>query len=153
LNDSLLAEHAFCAGVLHDTGKIIFANSLPDEYAAVLKETRETGAQLCEVERKYFQATHADMGGYLLALWGLPVPLVEAVANHHRPLRCGTQLCLAGLVHMANALQHSRATPPEAGGGPVDQDYLKAASLGREFEAWRAKLAAEAAKSTGKSGE
>jgi putative nucleotidyltransferase with HDIG domain len=142
LNDSFQAEQAFCAGVLHDIGKILLADGLPVEYAAVLKESRETHTALVEVERKHFQATHAEVGAYLLALWGLPIPLVEAVANHHHPHHCGSQeLCLAGVVHVANALQHIQTVHPEVVASPVDADYLKCAGLSEHFEEWCGELA------------
>ena len=141
LADSHLAEQAFCAGILHDIGKIILADGLPEEYAAVLQESRETNRPLFEVERKYFHATHAEVGAYLLALWGLPVPLVEAVACHHHPRRCGTpELCLAGVVHIANALQHSQAIHPEIVASQVDTDYLKHVQLEPQYDLWRAEL-------------
>jgi len=141
LEEPYLAEQAFCAGILHDIGKIILAEGLPEEYAVVLKESRETRTPLFEVERKHFQATHAEVGAYLLALWGLPIPLVEAVANHHHPGHCGSrELCLAGVVHIANALQHMQTARPELAASPVDPEYLKHVGLTREFEAWSAEL-------------
>jgi HD-like signal output (HDOD) protein len=136
-----LAEQSFCAGLLHDIGKIILADGLPDEYSAVLRESQTTGTPLFEIERKYFQATHAEVGAYLLALWGLPIPLVEAVACHHHPRHCGAPgLCLAGVVHIANALQHSQAVHPGIVASPVDAEYLKQVQLDRQFEIWRAEL-------------
>jgi putative nucleotidyltransferase with HDIG domain len=136
--DPHLAEQAFCAGVLHDLGKIILADGLPEEYSAVLKESRETGTPLIEVERKHLQATHAEVGAYLLALWGLPIPLVEAVANHHHPRRCGTEeFCLAGVVHVANVLQHAGNNHNEMITSPVDADYLRHLGLEKQFELWR----------------
>jgi putative nucleotidyltransferase with HDIG domain len=136
-----LAEQAFCAGLLHDIGKIILADGLPEEYGAVLHESRATAAPLFEAERKYFSATHAEVGAYLLALWGLPITLVEAVACHHHPRHCGLPtLCLAGVVHIADALQHSQAIHPEITASPVDADYLKQVGLDRQFETWRAEL-------------
>ena len=141
LGDSQLAEQAFCAGILHDLGKIILADCLPEQYSAVLKESHATRTPLVEVERKHFQATHAEVGAYLLALWELPIPLVEAVANHHHPHRCGTEeICLAGVIHIANALQHSQAIHPEIIASSVDTDYLKHVGLDRQFETWRAEL-------------
>jgi putative nucleotidyltransferase with HDIG domain len=146
LNDSYLAEQAFCAGMLHDIGKLILADGLPEEYAAVLKESCDTRTPPFEVERKHFQASHAEIGAYLLALWGLPIPLVEAVANHHHPRRCGTHdLCLAGVVHTANALEHAQTVHSEIVAQPVDADYLKFVGLGGQFETWRAELSARAA--------
>lgn len=136
--DPHLAEQAFCAGVLHDLGKIILADGLPAEYSAVLKESRDTATPLIEVERKHFNATHAEVGAYLLALWGLPIPLVEAVANHHFPRRCGTdEFCLAGVVHVANVLQHADTAHTEMVTSPVDTDYLHHLGLEKQFELWR----------------
>ena len=141
LDDSFMGEQAFCAGVLHDIGKIILADGLPDAYAAALKEAHEARIPLHEAERKHFQTTHAEVGAYLLALWGLPIPLVEAVACHHHPRRCGTQeVCLAGVVHMANAIEHFHMAPPELVTGPADADYLKFVGLEGQFGVWRDEL-------------
>jgi len=145
LADAFLGEQAFCAGLLHDLGKIILADNVPAEYAAVLKEAHEQRRPLMDVERKAFDATHAEVGGYLLAIWGLPIPLVEAVANHHLPRRCGTpEFCLAGIVHIADALQHLTSGQGDPTAGLVDQDYLKYVGLEAQFETWRAELSGDA---------
>lgn len=44
------------------------------------------GLELIECERRTTGATHAQIGAYLLGLWGLPYSIVEAVALHHAPL-------------------------------------------------------------------
>jgi len=142
LHDAFLAEQSFCAGLLHDIGKIILADGLSDEYSSVLRESQTTGTPLFEIERRHFQATHAEVGAYLLALWGLPIPLVEAVACHHHPHHCGQgEICLAGVVHIANALQHSQSPHPDVVAGPVDAVYLRQVHLDNQFEIWRAELA------------
>jgi HD-like signal output (HDOD) protein len=142
LDDSFMGDQAFCAGVLHDVGKIILADGMPEAYAAALKEAQETRTPLHEVERKHFQTTHAELGAYLLALWGLPIPLVEAVACHHHPRRCGNEgICLAGVVHMANTLVHSKPAHPELVPTPVDADYLKVVGLEQQFATWLTELA------------
>jgi HD-like signal output (HDOD) protein/ActR/RegA family two-component response regulator len=146
LNDSLTGEQAFCAGILHDVGKIILASELPDKYSAVLQESLSSGKPLYEVEQSHFGATHSEVGGYLLALWGLPIPLVEAVANHHNPRRCGVQeLCLAGVVHIANALEYYKGDQKALRTEGVDSTYLKFIGLERQFSVWRADVAARAA--------
>jgi len=141
LGDALLAEEAFCAGLMHDLGKIILADNLPMEYDSVLKEAREQQVPLRDAERKLFEATHAEIGAYLLAIWGLPIPLVEAVANHHCPRRCGTQeFCLAGIVHIANALQYATAGQIDPELVPLDKDYVKFVGLETQYETWQAEL-------------
>jgi putative nucleotidyltransferase with HDIG domain len=141
LDDSHRAEQSFAAGIMHDIGKVIMAEKLPEQYNAILAESKATGAELYKVEHKHLNATHAEVGAYLLALWGLPVPLVEAVACHHTPRRCCSRtLCLAGVIHIADALQHSQGLHTELVANPVDTEYLKHIGLDTHYESWRQEL-------------
>jgi len=138
LDDSHRAEQAFAAGVLHDVGKLILAEKLSDQYSEIIKESHTAKLPLHEVERKHLGASHAEVGAYLLALWGLPVPLVEAVACHHNPRRCANHnLCLAGVIHIADALQHAGSAQPDAVPARVDVDYLKYIGMEADYEIWR----------------
>ncbi len=138
LDDSHRAEQAFAAGIMHDIGKLILAEKMPEQYEAILAESKAKREELFEVERRVLNCTHAEVGAYLLALWGLPVPLVEAVACHHTPRRCcATTICLAGVLHIADALQHSQASHSELVPNPVDVEYLKQTGLDTHFEQWR----------------
>ena len=142
MDDPQLAEQAFAAGILHDLGKLILADSLGAEYDEVLKESRATNTPLYRVEQKNLHTTHAEVGAYLLAIWGLPIPLVEAVACHHFPHRCGTkEICLSGVIHIANALQHTQPGHPDLIPTPPDADYLKQIHLDEHFEMWQQELA------------
>ena len=141
LDDSHRAQQAFAAGIMHDIGKLIIADNLSAQYAVILAEAKATNTELHKVERKHLDATHAEIGAYLLALWGLPVPLVGAVACHHMPRRCCTStLCLAGVIHIADALQHTQGLHPELTANPVDAEYLKQTGLDTHYETWRANL-------------
>ena len=141
LDDSHRAEQAFAAGIMHDIGKLILAEKMPEQYEAILAESKAKHEELFKVERRVLNCTHAEVGAYLLALWGLPVPLVEAVACHHTPRRCcSTTLCLAGVIHIADALQHSQELHPELVPSPVDTEYLKQTGLDTHYEQWRAGL-------------
>jgi HD-like signal output (HDOD) protein len=138
LDDSHRAEQAFAAGVMHDIGKLILAEKISDQYSEILKEAHAKKSPLHHVERQHLGASHAEVGAYLLALWGLPVPLIEAVACHHHPRRCANpNLCLAGVVHIADALQHAGQRQPDAIPSPVDVDYLKYIGMEADFEIWR----------------
>ena len=51
--------------------------------------------------------SHAEIGAYLLGLWGLPYTVVEAVALHHGPNRVPHQNFDAiSAVYAANLLAH-----------------------------------------------
>ncbi len=81
--DADTKAQAYTAGLLHDIGKLAFAQNFEQDYQRSLKEAEETRTPVHEMEHKVFGASHAEAGAYLLALWGLPLPIVGAVADHH----------------------------------------------------------------------
>jgi HD-like signal output (HDOD) protein len=78
-----IIEAASTAGLLHDVGKLVFAAIYGPRYGQILRRAREEQVPLWCVERDHLGASHADVGAYLLALWGLSEPVVDAVAHHH----------------------------------------------------------------------
>ena len=116
--DIKIIEQCFLAGLLHDVGQLILASGLPEEYAGVLAKSRDQNLPVGEVEQEFFGATHAEVGAYLLALWGLSNPITEAVALHHQPARCATpEFSPAVAVHAANVFAHE-ISPAHAGATP-----------------------------------
>lgn len=81
-------EQAFTAGLLHDVGILVLAANIENRYSAVLAEASAKGRPVWEAEQSEFGTTHAEVGAYLLGLWGLSDSIVEAVAYHHRPGDC-----------------------------------------------------------------
>lgn len=72
---------------------------------------------------------HAEAGAYLLGLWGLPMPIIEAVAFQLQPARSTVRsFWVAGAVHVATAL---------AAGHAVDEDYLARTGMLPKLEQWR----------------
>jgi HD-like signal output (HDOD) protein len=82
-SDSTITDDAAAAGLLHDAGKIILAANLPEQYNECIEFMRKERVSVWIAEKEIFKATHADVGAYLLGIWGLPSPVVEAVALHH----------------------------------------------------------------------
>jgi HD-like signal output (HDOD) protein len=70
------------AALLQDLGQVLLASALPEDFGEVVAEVGSARA-LHEAELEHFGFTHAEVGAYLLALWGLPNDVVEAVATHH----------------------------------------------------------------------
>ena len=138
-------DEAFVAGLLHDVGKLVFALNLPQEYQEAINLARGTQVSLAVAERQIFGADHADVGGYLLGLWGLPVPVVEAIALHHRPdttpLKSFSPLTA---LHVANALA-SAAHPSmiDVPASELDMQYLSTLGLNDHLNAWRQASAAQ----------
>jgi HD-like signal output (HDOD) protein len=133
-----IVEESFTAGLLHDIGRLVLIANLPDQYAEVVARSHKDSLPLIEAEREVFGATHAETGGYLLGLWGLPVGIVEAALFHHQPRSCkGRDFSALTAVHVANVLQptqgmdHSAALLPE-----MDADYLAEAGLTDRASHW-----------------
>jgi HD-like signal output (HDOD) protein/ActR/RegA family two-component response regulator len=85
------ADDAWLAGLLHDIGYWIMVQECPKELASARELSRTEGLPLFECERRIIGATHAEIGAYLLGLWGLPFAIVEAVALHHTPTAVTSQ--------------------------------------------------------------
>lgn len=132
-------SEAFTAGLLHDAGKLALVWNGPDEYKAVLARVDEGRQTVVQAEQEVFGATHAQVGAYMLGLWGLPDPIVEAVAFHHNPDECpGVTFAPLTAVHAANCLVHEDHGQEE--GIAVEQlseTYLDRLGLGDRLEAWR----------------
>ncbi len=77
------ADEAFVAGLLAHIGRLAAARTAPDLYQPVLDAAAKApGRSLHEIEREVLKCSHAAMGRALLAGWGLPDPLVDAVGSH-----------------------------------------------------------------------
>ena len=139
--DEKMAEESFTAGLLHDIGKLLLVDNQSAAYLEILARAGAQGEGLIHAERIALNATHAEIGAYLLDLWGLPLPLVEAVAYHHEPGGAGHfEPGALTFVHAADVLEHEAATPPRAG-GPLDLDYLAQLGLESRIDEWRQQLA------------
>jgi HD-like signal output (HDOD) protein len=75
------------AGLLHDIGYWILAQECPADLHQATELAASQGIPLHVAETQVIGASHAEIGAYLLGIWGLPYPVIEAVAHHHLPQR------------------------------------------------------------------
>jgi HD-like signal output (HDOD) protein len=85
VEDQKVIDDSYTAGLLHDVGLLILASKLPEEFSAAYNLAKEKKISLQQAEKDLYGATHAEVGGYLLDLWGLPEPVVEAISYHYFP--------------------------------------------------------------------
>jgi HD-like signal output (HDOD) protein len=137
----LAVDEAATAGLLHETGKLILASGMGKEYKLALDLMSQTGISLVEAEREVFGCSHAEVGAYLLGLWGLSDCVVEAVAWHLNPCAApaapslGHPSALAA-VHAACAYHSPRAPSRLSSCLELDHEYLTAMGLAEEEQAW-----------------
>lgn len=138
--DARTADAAFTAGLLHDVGKLILAGNLPQMYTAVRRLQAARGCPQREAELEVTGTTHAELGACLLATWGLPLPILEAIAWHHQP-DLGPQrgFSLLAAVHCANvfAQETGGGDPGAARRDSIHVAYLLKAGLGDCRARWR----------------
>jgi HD-like signal output (HDOD) protein len=143
-----LADAAFTAGLLHDIGALVLLYAAPPDYVRSLERAKQLGGDSAAAEREIFGVTHAEVGAYLLGLWGIPFPIVEAVAFHHRPNEVALESRpLVSAIHIASGLVEEMT---DAGGktrtdGPsldssarIDVAFLREAGLEEAFKKNRA---------------
>ena len=137
--DQKMIGDSFAAGLMHDGGRLILAVSFGDRYRMALVRARQEHRRLTEAEREDFGVTHAEVGAYLVGIWGLPHPITEALAYHHAPRNCVNQeFSPLTAVHVACVLAHERAAAQEGEiHEALDTEYLIRLGLENRLDLWR----------------
>lgn len=137
--DSKVFNDAFTAGLLHDVGQLVLVANQPEQYTEVLRLAQTEQFPIDRAERQVFGATHAEVGAYLLGLWGLPTAIVEAVAFHHLPgLSMIQGFGALTAVHASNVIAlELQADQQERCRAVLDLDYLTNIGLPDRFPVWR----------------
>jgi HD-like signal output (HDOD) protein len=147
--DPLEIEEACIAGMLHDLGKLMLADSMPERFRQALALASEQALASHEAELKIFGAHHGGVAAYLLSLWGLPASIVEAVAFHHTP-SSSEHIGFGPLtaVHVGDALEHEVSEHRSGKAPPLDRSYLSVVGIENRVETWRQAVAEELATDT-----
>ncbi|MDR4505221.1 MAG: response regulator [Candidatus Scalindua sp.] len=155
-----IAEEALTAGMFHDIGKLILLK-FPTQHKEVMEFVEKHGCDHVEAEYAVLKTSHAELGSYLLGLWGIPDNVVEAVAFHHNPSKLQEEmLFISGdsfnsnlnlerdknfltsfttvtAVHVANALMMQKYCSSDSTVFQyIDMDYLKTFNLIDKLPKW-----------------
>jgi HD-like signal output (HDOD) protein len=132
------AEDAFVGGVLEDVGILVLAGHFPEAYDHVAERLLEEGVLLTTAEQEAFSVTHAEVGTYLLGLWGIPAPVLKVVSLHHSPqLIQEPGFSPAVAVYAADILVGEQGGNPLFRTGRFDLPALTRLGLGDRLEPWR----------------
>ena len=99
-----MLEELFIAGLLHDVGKIVLDQFLPEQFRETLGIVRGRNVLIVEAEAEVFGVTHADIGSWLFEKWNLSKGLVQTTRCHHNPALAGDEQKLAEIIHVADIL-------------------------------------------------
>ena len=102
------------SALLHNIGSLILASKMPDRFCSTLARASERGCEDFEAEEELLGTSQAEIGAYLLGLWGFPSLAVEAIAHHHHPTRIPhTDFDSSVAVYVADLLAHELEVHPE----------------------------------------
>ena len=125
------------AGLLHDIGKVVMASADPILYRKVADVAASTNTNAWRVETDLLGCSHAEIGAYLLGIWGLPAPIVEAVGWHHRPSDSPvTQFSPLAAVHAASVIHARMHTECIRGEEEFDREFLNRLGLSDREATW-----------------
>ena len=99
---------AHVACLLHDVGKAVIAQYVPEAVVPILSLMNDEGMSSCDAERQVLDGTtHCEVGAWLADKWGLPPALVESIAQHHTPENVPEDHVLVHVAHLADTLCNS----------------------------------------------
>jgi HD-like signal output (HDOD) protein len=129
-------DYAQIAAMFLDIGMLVMINNKPDQYREVIRLQKETGLNMGIVEKNVFGCTHADVGGALLGIWGLPEEITRAVSFHLVPSKSDDTtpkaLTVAHLVNVFYNTNKNRDLQSE-----LDSVYIEMLGIGEEIEGWQ----------------
>jgi HD-like signal output (HDOD) protein/signal transduction histidine kinase len=107
-------EEAYLAGLLHNVGRLALLATAPKEYG--FNFTARDDEDLCAVEQRTLQITHAEAGAWLIERWQLDSFLADSVLYHHEPgerLEGAHPLIrIVRAAHLLSAHVHNEAEAP-----------------------------------------
>jgi HD-like signal output (HDOD) protein/CheY-like chemotaxis protein len=140
--DKTVCDVTVMAALLHDVGKLVLASKMPDDFCAALSLMQESGCGQVEAEEQLLGISHAEIGAYLLGLWGINSLVVEAIAHHHRPTRIPhSGFDISAALYVAHLLAHEldvHSSDPQ-GKELSEYDLARLETLGvlQQFPAFR----------------
>jgi HD-like signal output (HDOD) protein len=93
-------DQAFTAGIIHNIGRLAFAQVEPRGFREAVAYARTLGASVHQAQIDLFGYTDADLGAALAERWDLPPALIEAIGESEPGAR--------GLGPVAQAVSEAR---------------------------------------------
>ncbi len=141
-----VVEQSFCSGMLAEIGILIMIDRWSDRYLDVLKRVKNGGISLEDAEEQEFGVSHARLGGYLMGLWGVNDPVVEAICYQNTPSRSSTRtLTPLTMLHVAHYLHADSVLLADVRSPyALDERYIEESGALRLMPLWQKTLSSMA---------
>lgn len=124
-------DQCFCAGLLSQLGHILILMQPAELFESYSEALRVNPTKRLELERDLFGTTHAEVGAYLLSLWGFSHGIVGAVLHHHNPATMDEEnFDTTTIVHIAESLMTGTDNC-------LDEAHIERLGKGHRISVWR----------------
>jgi HD-like signal output (HDOD) protein len=113
-------EEAFCAGLLHDIGKVVMEQYMHEDFHKSLELARKQKISLYKAEEEIFGFDHTQVSEWLTSKWSLPTEIQLPLVYHHHLINDPQHQDIISLIHLADWLCYQcgmaidkNYTPPE----------------------------------------
>jgi HD-like signal output (HDOD) protein len=127
-------DRAVMCGMLHQCGKLVMANYLNLDYKT------EATRPHWQWELEKTGITHAQAGAYLLGIWGLPNPIIDAIMFYINPSQsANSSLSELTMTHIASNLVScmDESGISNAVEEQLDFDYLNNLGIESRLDDWK----------------
>ena len=106
-SDRNCIEDSYVCGLLHDMGKIIFANAHTDIKEKIKNLCLEKGISTSLFETLVAGVNHGEVGAKIAEKWNFPESISEVLRYHHEPSKAPDAMKkLTSLVNLADSMDH-----------------------------------------------
>ena len=136
----------FIAGLLHDFGKVVLAQFMPNEFRIALDVSKQQGTSLHLALREVIEVDHAVVGAMLVEKWRFAPKLVETIRHQYGPELVDSDMiaCVFAANQISKQLKFGFAGnqlvepfPPMVAkrlGGTLEEVIVRLGDLGPLFE-------------------
>ena len=110
-------ERFYLCGLLHDVGRLIIMENLPDQAREIIARYQGEGGLMFDVEQQVLGFDHAEVGASLAKAWKLPLSYEEIIACHHKPSKARRYPVESAIVNLADIF--SKAMELGSSGDPL----------------------------------
>jgi HD-like signal output (HDOD) protein len=95
-------EEAFCAGLLHDIGKVIMEQYMHNDFHKSLKRAKDKQISMVAAEYETFGFSHGEVAQWLTSSWCLPTEIQLPLIYHHNTNDSTQCEDVVQLIHVAD---------------------------------------------------
>lgn len=137
-----LKAEAFMGGMLHDVGIVVLAKNFPERYDRVVQLCEDENLPVYTGEQREFGLGHAEVGAYLLGLWGIQPAVLKAVSLHHTPsILRATSFDPVLAIHLADNFCDAHGHHPLFERSELDERAVDTLGIRDHMAGWRKVLA------------